>query len=84
MEDKDKIQLVDEDNNIQEFFIEMTFDVADKTYAILSTDENKEDLMAFCIEKDADGEEYLRAVEDDDEFAEVEDAYSYIADEEQD
>lgn len=84
MEDKDKIQLVDEDHNIQEFFIEMTFDVADKTYAILSTDENKEDLMAFCIEKDANGEEYLRAVEDDDEFAEVEDAYSHIADEEED
>ncbi len=79
--EENKVVLLDENGQENEFELVMSFDVEDKTYVLLAPDEESEDVYAFVIEEDENGEEVLMPVEDEEEFALVEETYAQLAEE---
>ncbi len=72
------IMLVDDNGEEQLFELVVTFDVGEKTYAILAQ-ENSDDAFAVRIEGDINDEEAeLVPVFDDEEFAQVAAAYEEL------
>lgn len=73
------IMLNDEDGNEIEFEVITKLDIEDKEYVIVTPkDDDTEDALALRIEKDAEGNDVLVSVEDDDEFAMIEEAYETL------
>lgn len=79
LEDDDDIFLVtDENGNELELVMVHSFDVGDKTYAVLIDRNNPEaDGYIFRIEEDSE-DAYLADIEDDEEWARVEAAYNRL------
>ena len=73
----DKILLIDENGDEREFELIVSIDIEDKTYVLLSEDEDSEDVYPFVISQDEEGE-VLMPVEDEDEFLLIEEAYSQL------
>lgn len=81
--DKDKnfttILLNDEDGNEVEFEVITKLDIEDKEYVIVTPkDDDTEDAIALRIDQDSEGNDVLVSVEDDDEFAMIEEAYETL------
>ena len=82
--EENKIVLLDDDGKENEFELVMSFDVEDRTYVLLATDEESEDVFPFVIQEDENGEEVLMPVENEEEFALIEETYAQLAEEEDD
>jgi uncharacterized protein YrzB (UPF0473 family) len=81
MEDQDfgTIFLYDEDGEEVEFEVVTKLDIEGKEYVIVTPmDEDTEDAIALRIDKDEDGNEVLVTVEDDEEFALIEETYETL------
>lgn len=78
---EEKIMLVDDTGVEKEFELVVSFDIGEKTYVLLSENEESDDVFPFVITEDEDGE-VLMPVEDEAEFALIEAAYDEIMDEE--
>jgi|APMed6443717190_1056831.scaffolds.fasta_scaffold413024_1 uncharacterized protein YrzB (UPF0473 family) len=81
MEDTDfgTIFLYDEDGEEVEFEVVTKLDIEGKEYVIVTPmDEDTEDAIALRIDKDEDGNEVLVTVEDDEEFALIEETYETL------
>ena len=78
---EEKIILEDENGVAREFDLEVSFPLGEKTYVLLTEGEESDDVFAFFIDVDEDGE-ILVPVEDEAEFALIEAEYDRIMDEE--
>ncbi|MEG2642686.1 MAG: DUF1292 domain-containing protein, partial [Eubacterium sp.] len=65
-----------------EFELVISFDIKDKTYALLAESEDSDDVFPFIIEEDENGEMTLLPVEDDAEFELISETYDQIMEEE--
>ncbi|MHC1721335.1 MAG: DUF1292 domain-containing protein [Clostridiaceae bacterium] len=72
--------LLNDENGVEiEFEVITKLDIEDKEYIIVTPkNEETEDALALRIEKDEDGAEVLVAVDDDEEFELVEEAYETL------
>ncbi|MEG1433608.1 MULTISPECIES: DUF1292 domain-containing protein [Eubacterium] len=82
MTEENKIILMDEDGVEREFELVISFDIKDKTYALLAESEDSDDVFPFIIEEDENGEMTLLPVEDDAEFELISETYDQIMEEE--
>lgn len=78
---EEKIILEDENGVAREFDLEISFTLGEKTYVLLTEGEESDDVFAFFIDEDEEGE-ILVPVEDEAEFALIEAEYDRIMDEE--
>ncbi|MEA4806804.1 hypothetical protein ACWI_17490 [Acetobacterium wieringae] len=78
---EEKIILEDENGVAREFDLEISFPLGEKTYVLLTEGEESDDVFAFFIDEDEEGE-ILVPVEDEAEFALIEAEYDRIMDEE--
>lgn len=84
MEEKtETIFLVSDDGVEKEYEVVESFDIGEKTYLLLSENEESDDVFPFFIALDEDGEEILVPVEDEAEFALIEAAYDEEYDDEE-
>ncbi len=73
------ILLNDEEGNEVEFDVLTKLDIEDKEYVIVApTGEEDIDAIALRIDKDADGNDILVTIEDDEEFEMISEAYEAI------
>lgn len=78
----DKIELIDESGNIEEFQVIDTFGMDDNDYAVLMPVKDYEDsTMILRIEYGVDGELVLVSIEDDNEFEDVVEVYEELKNE---
>lgn len=87
LDQDDIVILEDEDGNEHEFLIAETFDVDSRLYAVLvSADGSTDEGFIFRVEEreDEQGERYLDfvAIEDDEEWSEVEKVYNTLLEDE--
>ncbi len=79
----DTILLNDEEGNEIEFDVLTKLDIEDKEYVIVApTGEEDIDAVALRIDKDAEGNDILVTIEDDEEFEMVSEAYDAVCTEE--
>jgi uncharacterized protein YrzB (UPF0473 family) len=77
------IMLNDEEGNEIEFDVITKLDIEDKEYVIVApTGEEDIDAVALRVDKDAEGDDVLVTVEDDEEFAMISQAYDAVFSEE--
>lgn len=77
------ILLNDEEGNEIEFDVLTKLDIEDKEYLIVApTGEEDIDAIALRIDKDAEGNDILVTIEDDEEFEMISEAYETIFSEE--
>ena len=73
------ILLNDEEGNEIEFDVLTKLDIEDKEYVIVApTGEEDIDAIALRIDKDAEGNDILVTIEDDEEFEMISEAYEAI------
>jgi len=73
------ILLNDEEGNEIEFDVLTKLDIEDKEYVIVApSGEEDIDAIALRIDKDADGNDILVTIEDDEEFEMISEAYEAI------
>ena len=76
------VLLYDEDGKEIEFDVLTKLDIQDKEYVIVApTGEEDIDAIALRIDKDAEGNDILVTIEDDEEFEMISEAYDAITDE---
>lgn len=80
---EEKILLVGDDGVEREFELVVSFDIEDKTYVLLSENEESDDVFPFVVTEDEEGE-VLMPVETEEEFNIVAAAYEEIMDAEED
>jgi len=74
------ILLNDEEGNEIEFDVLTKLDIEDKEYIIVApTGEEDIDAIALRIDKDAEGNDILVTIEDDEEFEMISEAYDAIS-----
>lgn len=78
---EEKILLVGDDGIEKEFELVVSLDIEEKTYVLLSENEDSDDVYPFFVTEDEDGE-VLMPVEDEAEFALIEAAYEELMEEE--
>lgn len=78
----DKILLIDENGEEREFELIVSIDIKDKTYVLLSEDDESDDVYPFVIGQDEEGE-VLMPVEDEEEFLLIEEAYAQLMEDEE-
>ncbi|MBZ9687811.1 DUF1292 domain-containing protein [Clostridium estertheticum] len=77
------ILLNDEEGNEIEFDVLTKLDIEDREYLIVApTGEEDIDAIALRIDKDAEGDDILVTIEDDEEFEMISEAYETIFSEE--
>lgn len=77
------ILLNDEEGNEIEFDVLTKLDIEDKEYLVVTrTGEDDVDAIALRIDKDAEGNEILVTIEDDEEFEMISEAYEAVFSEE--
>ena len=78
------IELIDENNETEQFEHVMTISYDDRDYVVLKVLENEdteeEEVIMMRIEMDESGEEVYKTIEDEDEEQEVFDAFLEILD----
>lgn len=79
--EEERITLLDENGEEVEFDMIATFDIGDKTYTLLSPDEDSDDVYPFRVSEDEEGE-VLIPIEDEEELAEIEEVYIQLCEEE--
>lgn len=78
----DKIVLLDELGNEQEFIILATFGLDDENYAaLLPAEDTESEIFIFRMEEDREGGLILMGIEDDEELEAVIDAYEELQNE---
>ena len=78
--DVETILLNDEEGNEIEFDVLTKLDIEDKEYVIVApTGEEDIDAIALRIDKDAEGNDILVTIEDDEEFEMVSEAYEAVS-----
>lgn len=78
----DKIELMDESGNVEEFQIIDTFGMDDSDYAVLIlANDSESDTFIFRIEYDKTGEVMLVGIEDDEEFNDAVNIYEELKNE---
>lgn len=82
--DENKITLLDDEGVEREFELVISFDIDDKTYVLLSENEESDDVFPFVIKEDENGEETLFPVESEEEFALIEETYEQLMEEDDD
>ncbi|MEG0309991.1 MAG: DUF1292 domain-containing protein [Eubacterium sp.] len=82
--DENKITLLDDEGVEKEFELVISFDIEDKTYVLLSENEESDDVFPFVIKEDENGEETLYPVESEAEFALIEETYEQLMEEDDD
>ncbi|MED4531655.1 DUF1292 domain-containing protein [Metabacillus fastidiosus] len=75
--ERDYILVEDEDGTEKQFVVEALFDIEDKTYAFLRSEEDKEDTIVMEVEDDGSGQ-YLIGIDDPEEVNMVLDAYEVV------
>ncbi|MBC3795814.1 DUF1292 domain-containing protein [Acetobacterium tundrae] len=78
--EEETISLIDDEGNEKDYEVVIRFDIEDKEYVLLSEDEESDDVYAFLITEDEEGQ-VLMQVEDEAEFALVAEAYDELMDE---
>ncbi|KNZ43287.1 DUF1292 domain-containing protein [Acetobacterium bakii] len=84
---RETIFLVNDDGIEKEYEVVESFDIEEKSYLLLSENEESDDVFPFFITIDENGEEGLMPVEDEAEFAliaEFYDSLDYDDEEEED
>ena len=77
------VLLNDEEGNEIEFDVLTKLDIEDKEYVIVApTGEEDIDAIALRIDKDAEGNDILVTIEDDEEFEMISEAYEAVFSEE--
>jgi len=77
------VLLTDEEGNEIEFDVLTKLDIEDKEYVIVApTGEEDIDAIALRVDKDAEGNDVLVTIEDDEEFEMISEAYETIFSEE--
>lgn len=77
------VLLTDEEGNEIEFDVLTKLDIEDKEYVIVApTGEEDIDAIALRVDKDAEGNDILVTIEDDEEFEMISEAYETIFSEE--
>jgi uncharacterized protein YrzB (UPF0473 family) len=77
------ILLNDEEGKEIEFDVLTKLDIEDKEYLVVTrTGEDDVDAIALRVDKDADGNEILVTIEDDEEFEMISEAYEAVFSEE--
>ncbi|MGL4606809.1 MAG: DUF1292 domain-containing protein [Eubacteriaceae bacterium] len=79
---EEKILLIGDDGVEREFELVVSFDVEDKTYVLLSENEESDDVYPFVVSEDDEGE-VLLPVEDEEEFNMIAAAYEELMDSEE-
>lgn len=74
---EEKIVLIDENGEEREFELVVSIDLNEKTYILLSENEESDDVYPFVIGEDEQGE-VLLPVETEEEFAMIEEAYDQL------
>lgn len=78
----DKIELMDESGNVEEFQVIDTFGMDDNDYAVLMpVADDDEATMILRIEYDSNGELILVSIEDDAEFEDAVEVYEELKNE---
>jgi len=78
--EEETISLIDDEGNEKDYEVVIRFDIDNKEYVLLSEDEESDDVYAFLITEDEEGQ-VLMQVEDEAEFALVAEAYDELMDE---
>ena len=79
MEEKEVMSFRDEDGNKVDFEAIAKIYLGEQGYLLLSPlDEESEDMFAFRVDMDEDGNEELNIVEDDKEFEEIKKEYKKL------
>ena len=79
MEEKEIMSFKDEDGNKVDFEAIAKIYLGEQGYLLLSpVDEESEDMFAFRVDVDEDGNEELNIVEDDKEFEEIKKEYKKL------
>lgn len=79
LEEKEIMSFKDEDGNKVDFEPIAKVYLGEQGYLLLSpVDEGSEDMFAFRVDVDEDGNEELNAVEDDKEFEEIKKEYKKL------
>ena len=76
---RDKIVVLDENGNEKEFSIEALFDMKDKTYALLRSEEDGNNTFVMQVENTDDGQ-FLTGISDPSERNMILDAYEIAVD----
>lgn len=80
-ESSNKIVLLDEDNQECEFELVCNFFIGEKQYVILAENEDSDDVFPFQIVDEKNGNMSLLPIDSEEEFAQVEEMYNQIMDE---
>ena len=80
--EENKIMLLDENGVERECELVISFDIGEKSYALLAENEESDDVFPFVVEEDENGEMTLMPVESDEEFKLIEETYDQIMEEE--
>ena len=79
MEEKEVMSFRDEDGNKVDFEAIAKIYLGEQGYLLLSpVDEENEDMFAFSVDTDENGNEELNMVEDDKEFEEIKKEYKRL------
>ncbi|MFS0823199.1 DUF1292 domain-containing protein [Bacillus sp. 1P02SD] len=76
---RDKIVVLDENGDEKEFSIEALFDMKDKTYALLRSEQDQDHTIVMLVENTEDGQ-FLTGINDSSERDMVLDAYEIAVD----
>ncbi|THE09745.1 DUF1292 domain-containing protein [Bacillus timonensis] len=76
---RDKIVVLDENGEEKEFSIEALFDMKDKTYALLRSEQDQSNTFVMQVENTEDGQ-FLTGINDSSERDMVLDAYEIAVD----
>lgn len=79
--EEEMIVLVDEDGTERSYELVATLEIEERKYALLAENEETDDVYAFIVDEDEKGEMTLSPVEDEEEFAQVAEAYDALFDE---
>jgi hypothetical protein len=74
-QERDHITIESEQGHTQNFSIEALFDMNDQTYALLSNEEEEEEMVLMRVVGDADEEQFLEGIDDAEEAASILEAY---------
>ena len=80
MNNKEYVELVNDQGKTEKLIIEASFHIDDIQYAILSKEDSDEG-MVYTVEQDQNGELIFNIVDDSEELQEVIEIYEGIADE---
>lgn len=77
---RDYITVEDEDGTERLFAVEAMFDMREKTYALLRSEEDQDDSIVMQVKLDEDNQQYLVGINNQEETTNLLDAYQIAVD----